>query len=106
MHGLLEVVAAERGAAFERNRLTRGDSPFDAYGVRVFGEAQAGERVEVFSQLVLRDASTPHVDGAYLMFTPSPTRDLHLLAGKVPWAIGTYAPRTYSNRNPVIGTRT
>ena len=25
------------------------------------------------------------------------------MAGKVPWAIGSYAPRTYSNRNPLIG---
>jgi len=103
VHGLLDVVAAERGAAFERNLLTRGDSPFDGYGLRVFAEAQAGQRLEVFSQLVLRDATTPYVDGAYVMFTPGPTRDLHLLAGKVPWAIGTYAPRTYSNRNPLIG---
>jgi hypothetical protein len=27
-----------------------------------------------------------------------------VLAGKVPWAIGTYAPRTYSNHNPLIGS--
>lgn len=103
VHGLLDLVAAERGAAFERNLLTRGDSPFDAYGLRVFAEAEAGRRLEVFSQVVLRDAPGPYVDGAYAMFTPAPTRDLHLLAGKVPWAIGSYAPRTYSNRNPLIG---
>jgi hypothetical protein len=26
-----------------------------------------------------------------------------VLAGKVPWPIGTWAPRTYSNKNPLIG---
>ena len=49
------------------------------------------------------DASGLYVDGAYLTFTPDPGRDLHLLAGKIPWAIGTWAPRTYSNRNPLVG---
>jgi hypothetical protein len=103
IHGLLDVVAAQRGEAYEGNLLMRGDSPFDAYGLRVFGEDQVNERLQVFLQAVLRDAATPYVDGAYALFTPSPARDLHVLAGKVPWAVGTYAPRTYSNHNPLIG---
>ena len=101
--GLLDVVAAPRGEAFDGNVLMRDDSPFDAYGLRVFGEAQVDSRLEVHLQAVLRDATSPYVDGAYAIFTPSPARDLHLLAGKVPWPIGTWAPRTYSNKNPLIG---
>ncbi len=104
VHGLLDVVAAERGLAYDHNVLIRGDSPFDAYGVRVFAEGQVNSRLQVFAQSILRDATSIYVDGAYALFTPSPARDLHLLAGKVPWPIGTYAPRTYSNRNPLIGT--
>jgi hypothetical protein len=103
MHGLLDVVAAPRGDAYEGNLLMRGDSPFDAYGLRVFGDEQVNDRLQVFLQVVLRDATSPYVDGAYALFTPSRARDLHVLAGKVPWAIGTYAPRTYSNKNPLIG---
>ena len=102
-HGLLDVVAAERGAAFESNLLMRGDSPFDGYGLRAFADATLNPRLQVFTQLVLRDATAPYVDGAYLTFTPQPQRDLHLQAGKQPWAIGTWAPRTYSDRNPLIG---
>ena len=101
--GLLDVAVAERGRAFELNRLTRFDSPFDGYGARLFLDARAGDRVQVFTQLVLRDASGIYVDGAYLTFTPDADRDLHLLLGKLPWAIGSYAPRTYSNRNPLMG---
>lgn len=101
--GLLDVVAAPRGDAFVGNLLVRGDSPFDAYGLRLFGEAQVDPRLQVHLQVVLRDATSPYVDGAYAIFTPSPARDLHLMAGKVPWAIGTWAPRTYSNKNPLIG---
>jgi hypothetical protein len=103
MHGLLDVVAAPRGDAYEGNLLMRGDSPFDAYGLRVFGDEQVNDRLQVFLQVVLHDATSPYVDGAYALFTPSRARDLHVLAGKVPWAIGTYAPRTYSNKNPLIG---
>jgi hypothetical protein len=102
--GTLEVTAAERGDAYVNTILTRGDSPFDAYGLRLFADAQIHPRLAVFSQVVLRDAAVyPYVDGAYLMFTPSPSRDLHVLAGKIPWAIGTYGPRTYPEKNPLIG---
>lgn len=103
LRGLLDVVVAPRGEAFDGNILIRGDSPFDAYGLRVFGEAQVDPRLQVHIQVVLRDATSPYVDGGYAIFTPSPARDLHLLAGKVPWPIGTWAPRTYSNENPLIG---
>ena len=103
VHGLLDLVGAGRNEASEYNVLTRGDAPFDAYGLRIFADAQVSPRLQIFSQFVLRDATNPYVDGAYLLFTPASARDLHVLAGKVPWPIGTYAPRTYSNRNPLIG---
>lgn len=102
-HGLLEVTAAQRGTAFDLNARFRDDNPFDAYGLRLFADALVSERLQVFTQVVLQDATSPYVYGAYLMYTPFAGRDLHVLAGKVPWAVGTYAPRTYSNRNPLIG---
>ncbi len=102
--GLLDVVLAERGKAYGLNVLTRGDASFDAYGMRLFADGQVGDRLQIFGQLVLRDESGVYVEGAYATFTPDAERDLHLLAGKIPWAIGTYAPRSYSNRNPLVGT--
>jgi hypothetical protein len=101
--GLLDVVAAPRGEAYDGNVLTRDDSPLDAYGLRLFGEARPDPRLQVHLQVVLRDATDPYVDGAYAIFTPGATRDLHVLAGKIPWPIGTWAPRTYSSKNPLIG---
>ena len=103
LHGLLDVVASGRGPAYDHNLLMRGDSPFNPYSLRLFADAQVNDRLQVLSQIVVRDATTPYIDGAYLLFTPSLGRDVHILAGKVPWSIGTYAPRTYSNRNPLIG---
>jgi hypothetical protein len=103
LHGLLDLAVSERGRAYDNNVLTRGDSPFDPYGLRMFADANVSERLQIYSQVVLRDATSPYVDGAYLLFTPNSQRDLHVMAGKIPWPIGTYAPRTYSNKNPLIG---
>ena len=103
-HGLLDLVIAPRGEAYDYNVLTRGDSPFDAYGARIFADGKVSDRVEVVAQLVLRDATALYVDGVYASYRPMPAHDLSLMAGKVPWAIGTYAPRTYSDKNPLVGT--
>ena len=102
--GLLDVVASERGAAFDFNLLTRGDSSFDPFSLRVFGEARVNDRLQILSQVVLRDASGLYIDGAYLVYTPNMNYDFNFTAGKIPWPIGTWAPRTYSDRNPLVGT--
>jgi hypothetical protein len=101
-HGLLDLVAAERTEAFELNTLTHGDNPFDPYRARLFAESQVNDRLQVIGQFVYDDASGVYVDGAYAIYTPWTERDLHALVGKIPWAIGTWAPRTYSNKNPLI----
>src|SRR5262245_23110293 len=66
--GLLDVVATERGPAYTTNILTKHDSPFDAYRARLFAEAHAGEKLDVFTEIVLDDASALYVYGAYLQF--------------------------------------
>src|SRR5262245_34878546 len=100
VRGLLDLVLADLGPSLDLNLLTRGDSPFDNARLRIFADASISDRLQVFSQVVLGDATNPYIDGAYLSFTPYSQRDLHALVGKVPWAIGTYAPRTYSDHNP------
>jgi len=105
-HGLLDLAVAPRGDAFETNRLTRGDNPFDAYSLRLFVDGTVATKFAVFSQVVLSDGTdehVPYVDGAYVQYSPSAETDFHLVAGKMPWLLGTFAPRTYSNRNPLIG---
>ncbi len=102
-HGLLDLVATGRGDAQSSNVLARGDSPFDPYGTRLFADAQVDPHLAVHGQVVVRDATSPYVEGAWLEYTPSAARDLHVLAGKIPWAIGAWAPRAYSDQNPLIG---
>ena len=56
IHGLLDLVGAPRGKAYDMNVLTRGDSPFDAYSARIFADASVSDRLSVFTQVALRDA--------------------------------------------------
>ena len=102
-HGVIDVTATGRGDGFYANTLTRGDNPFDPYGVRMFVESTVNPQFAVFGQVVLHDAVAPYVDGAYVMWTPRSDQDFHVMAGKIPWLIGTFAPRTYSDKNPLIG---
>ncbi len=102
--GLFDLVASSGMEAFEMNRLTQGDSNFDRYRVRLFLDAKVSPTLDVYLQTILHEGGTPLVaDGAYAQWTPWPGQDAHLQAGKLPWPIGAWAPRAYSDRNPLIG---
>ncbi len=100
--GLLDLTGSEWSETGERNTLTRGDSPYDGYRMRLFADASLSDHLRFDGQFVYADASGPYVDGAYLTWTPWLERDAHVEAGKVPWPIGTWAPRTYSDKNPLL----
>ena len=100
--GLLDLMLAEHSPAFDYNKLTRGDNPFDPYRLRLFADVQVNDKVQVLGQFVYDDASGIYVDGAYAIYTPWLERDLRITAGKQPWIVGTWAPRTYSNKNPLV----
>ena len=102
--GLLDFALPTAGQALNLNRNNPGDSPLDAYRLRIFAEGRSGEHFEGFAQIMANDAAGIYVMGAYASYTPDPDRDLHVWAGKIPWVLGTYAPRTYSNKNPLVGT--
>jgi len=103
VHGLLDVATADRGEAFELNRTTFGNSPFDAFGLRLFADAAAGEKVTVSAELLLDDNRGAQVVGAYVRYRPRPLVDFDLIAGKIPWPIGTFGSRSTSSANPLIG---
>jgi hypothetical protein len=103
-HGLLDLVLAPSTEAAELNLLNAGGSPFDPYRMRLFVEGKPADKFDVFAQFHLSEATGLVVYGAYATWTPDPDRDLHLEAGKIPWPIGTFGPRTYSDKNPLVGT--
>lgn len=104
VHGLLDLAESGTGEAVGLNTLYRGDTPFDAYRLRIFVDGRVSDHVQVYSEMLLDEAVGARAMGAYASITPWSGRDLHVLAGLIPWEIGTYAPRSYSDRNPLIGT--
>lgn len=104
-HGLLDLALVSSLEGRELNRLTIGDSNFDPYRVRLFLDARLSPTLELHFQTLLHEGMWGlRADGAYALWSPWPGRDLAIEAGKIPWPIGTYAPRAYSDRNGLMGT--
>jgi hypothetical protein len=101
--GLLDLAAAPNNDAVALNQLNAGGTPFDPYRARLFVEGKPSSNFDVFTQLHLSEQSGFLLYGAYATWTPWLDRDLHLQAGKIPNPIGTYPPRTYSDKNPLMG---
>jgi len=103
LRGLLDVAGAPSNTAVQLNTMNANTSNFDAYGLRLFAEGKPADQLELFTQVYASDVAGLWVVGAYGLFTPKPEKDLHLEAGKIPWPIGTWGPRTYSDKNPLVG---
>jgi hypothetical protein len=105
VHGLLDLVLSSGDDARYTNVLTQGDSNFDPYRLHVFVNAKVASQLDVYLESIVHEGySTLRADGAYAMWTPWANRDAHVEAGKVPWPIGTWASRSYSDKNPLVGT--
>jgi hypothetical protein len=103
-HGLLDMALSSGAEARALDGLTQGDSNFDPYRVRLFVDASVSPTLDLYLQSIVHEGfAALRADGAYAQWTPWPERDLHLQAGKIPWPIGAWAPRTYSDRNPLVG---
>jgi hypothetical protein len=101
--GLLDLVAAGRSEAAGLNLMYRGVSPLDGYQLHVFLNGTVNDRLRVYTQLQFAEASGGRPIGAYAMANPWEGKDLHLVAGLIPWLIGTYEPQSYSDKNPLVG---
>lgn len=105
LRGLLDLSAAGGDEALDLNAMNQGDSNFDPYRLRLFLDSQFEGGFEAHIQAIVIGQNYAVLQyGAYALWTPFPERDLHLEGGLIPSPIGTWAPRTYSNRNALIGT--
>lgn len=104
VRGLLDVTAAGGERAHSLNAMNNGDSSFDPYRLRLFVDAdlEGGFEAHVQAMFIGQDYRVFQY-GAYALWTPLDGRDLHLEAGYIPWPIGTWGPRTYSNVNVLVG---
>ncbi|MFN8588824.1 MAG: hypothetical protein U0704_13605 [Candidatus Eisenbacteria bacterium] len=101
LRGLLDLVLHNDNHAVELARFDPESSPLESQRLRLFAEGSASASVDVFTQVVISQNEF-WLDGAYALITPWHERDLHLMAGKVPALVGVWAPRTYSNKNPLV----
>ena len=103
LRGLLDLAVAPNNDAVALNQLNAGGTPFDPYRARLFVEGKPSEHFDVFGQIHLSEQSGVLIYGAYATWTPWLDRDLHVQAGKLPNPIGVYPPRTYSDKNWLMG---
>ena len=102
VRGILDLVLDDKGEGAEVNYLW-GDNALDSYRLRLFVESAVSDRLDVFTEALYNEDVGVVPFGAYALFHPSPGRDMHVMAGLIPWPIGTWAPRANSNKNPLIG---
>ncbi len=103
--GLLDLGLISSIEGRELNRLTFGDSDMDPYRLHLFLDARLSPSLELHVQTILHEGfGAIRADGAYALWTPWAGRDISLEAGKIPWPVGTFGPRTYSDRNALMST--
>ncbi len=108
INGLVDLATAfNKDGLPQVNRMRRGDSPFDNLRLTLFGDVAFNSRIALFNQVIFDPTSRSSTSSflrSYVRFTALETAegDLHLEAGKIPTAFGTFGPRAYSNRNPLI----
>ncbi len=101
---LLDFVASTNTDALPLNWEDEGSSAFNPYSFRVFADGSVMPKLEGHAQVLYRESIGLRLIGAYAMYTPWLDKDIHVAGGKIPWWIGTYADREYSDKNPLVGT--
>lgn len=93
------------------NSMFRGDDPFNPIRVVVFGESWINPRLGVFLEFLWDQGKSmsgsdtkPRVNGAYAVAKVTESSDaLILKIGMIPSPFGVWAPRSYADRNPLVG---
>jgi hypothetical protein len=98
----LDLVVTNHGDGAEYNYLW-GDSQLNSYRLRMFATAAVSEHLDFFGEALGNEDVGVVPFGAYATFHPSPGKDVHVEAGLIPWPIGDWAPRSTSDKNPLVG---
>lgn len=100
--GLVDFVA-RNDEADVTNINFRPTSNLDAARTRLFVDSNVSEDVQFFGQFLLSDYSDFFIYAAYLRFEELGGSPVSLHAGLIPNTVGNWGPRTYSDRNPLVG---
>ncbi len=103
LSGLLDVLFKNTGESELTNQSFGGVSTFDTIRLRLFADATVGDKISVFTQLFSSDDEIG-VYGAYIRFEEVAGGPVGVQMGFIPGTVGTFAERTYSDKNPLVGT--
>jgi hypothetical protein len=96
------LVVTDRGNGHEANHLW-GDNQLDSYRLRMFASSAVSDHLDIFVEALYNDDVHVMPVGAYATFHPAPGKDINVEAGLIPWPIGSYAARSTSDHNPLVG---
>ncbi len=101
--GLADFVVRNSQEEDITNYTFRGYSNFHTMRTRLFFDGIVDENTAFFAQ-VLINLNSFQLYGAYARFSNLSGNYLNLNVGIIPIPIGSFGPRTYSDKNPLIGT--
>jgi hypothetical protein len=101
--GLADFVVRDPSEEDATNRTFRGTSNLDTFRVRLFADAAVADDVDLFAQLLLSGFNDAFINAAYLRFREIGGSPVNVQMGLIPGTIGTWAERTYSDKNPLVG---
>lgn len=104
IRGQLDVTGVVQSDGLVMNALDYGESAFDPFTFRVFADALPATGVRIATEFVASDQLGGMRNfGAYASWSPWAGHDAQLMAGKLPWFIGTWPRRSSSDRKALIG---
>lgn len=103
LSGLVEGTFKNSKESQATNASFAGITPFDTARLRLFVDAALSEGTDVFAQ-ILSSNDDFVLYGAYVRFSDIADTRIGAQLGLIPNTVGTFGERTYSDKNPLIGT--
>ncbi len=101
--GLADFVIRNSQEKDITNYTFRGFSNFHTMRTRLFFDGTIDDNTAFFAQILV-NLNTFQLYGAYAQFGNLSGNYLNVNVGLIPIPIGSFGPRTYSDKNPLIGT--
>jgi len=101
--GLADFVVRNVSEEDATNANFRPSSNLDTFRTRLFLDAIVADDVQFFTQLLVSGYADVFLYGAYLRLEDVADAPVSVHLGLIPPTVGTWAARTYSDKNPLVG---
>ena len=106
--GPLTFSGEAAGALAPKDTAFFNDTGYDVYPLRMIfislsAEIRLGSRASVLAEGVSENLTAPRLRGLYLRVSPFKDHAFDVQAGRIPPVFGSFARRSYSSSNPLIG---